>query len=244
MIFKDKLDINQLFRDGYFETEIESVLADRIYETMLNEAWIELKPEKKRALDTSDKYYFKRHIAARSILKPAELHGTYSEFIEGFKRYAAPVLSAYSNGDEALVTAYCGTDGYEMELHTDVSDRSVIDVILYIGGETEAANGKGGSLEIVRGSLKNYDYEEKQHLHSVKTTHGKVIILNNMLPNIYHGVPRLEAPGAKRFQLVGNMGLPDSPKWSYETKSRVGMINPERPVLLDDIERIIELMNE
>lgn len=244
MIFKDELDINKLFSDGFFETEIPAELADRIYQTMLNEAWIELKPEKKRKLDTSDKQYFKRHIAAHSILKPAELHDTYAEFIDAFKRYAEPVLTAYRNGDEALITAYCGTDGYEMELHTDVSDRSVIDVILYIGGETEAAKGVGGTLEIVRGSLKNYDHEEKEHLHTVKTTHGKVIILNNLLPYVYHGVPRLEAPGAKRYQLVGNMGLPNAPKWSYSTKHKTGIINPDKPVFLDDIECIVKLMNE
>lgn len=241
-MFKNKLDITKLFTDGYHETDVTKEMADKIYKQMQDEAWIEIKPEKSTDLDMSDKYYYKRHIAAQSILQPRVLHDSYKEFFTSFCEYVNPVLAQYKNGDSSLVTAYCGTDGYEMELHTDVSDRSVIDVILYIGGETQSTGGTGGTLEIYQGAIKSYSRGDKRLMHTVNTTHGKLIILNNMLPHVYHGVPRLHAPGARRYQLVANMGLPDSPNWRYPVPKRKGFINPGKPILLDDIQRIRELM--
>lgn len=234
------LDIHKLFRDGYCVGELCAEDADRVYAEMTSEAWIPISPNPELVNRNGDKYYSNRYIAARSLMQPTNLRSVYAEFMDAVFKWAEPVLKNYAHGDRALVSAFCGVEGYEMALHTDVGDRSVFDVLLYVGNDLSEST--GGALRVCRVDLNNPFDVQSEHLADIYPRHGLIVVLNKLNPTIFHQALTLTGTGIQRYQLFSSFGLAELPEWHYDFPETRGFIPSIENLTFNDIDKIQEIL--
>lgn len=210
------LDLNKFYREGFVETVIEKEMADRILLDLERESWFQISPDSQAASEEIEKDYRNRFIAARSMLRPNDLPDSYAEYGEKFRAWASPLMTQYRTAHKCLVSALYGAKGYYMDMHTDAGDRCPFTVILYLGGSLPETEDVGGNLNIYEVNLSNPKHNPRKK-HSIKPTHGKLAVLNNLDPTIYHSVDPLTRD-VTRYQLLSSFGIDETPTWEFPLK--------------------------
>ena len=245
MFSTETIDINKLYSQGYCITTLDKIFADKILKDMKEETWVEIQPDDEGLEDgMGDKYYTKRFMSARSLLKPTSLRPSYKFFSNRFKEWAEPVLRRFESAPKSVLSAFCGVTGYSMEAHSDVGDRAVFDVIAFFGDDIDSEQ-DGGVLNIYKTNILDpYNTENLKLIDKIIPSHGKVVVLNNLSPIFYHEVTELVRKGAKRYQLIGNFGMLEFPDWNYDFEEKPGFLQSVEPGQIGVCSSIMDLLEK
>lgn len=210
------MDMNAFYEQGFLETVIEKSLADRILSDLKKEWWLQISPDPQSDGEETEKGYENRYISARSMLRPNDLPESYAEYSKGFCDWAQILISQYATAQRHIISALFGSEGYYMDMHTDAGDRCPFTVILYLGSDLPEDRDIGGNLNIFE--VDAHDPKNSfRKKHSVKPTHGKLAVLNNLDPTIYHSVDPL-TENVARYQLLSSFGIESLPDWEFPLK--------------------------
>ncbi|AKO78059.1 hypothetical protein EN12_23455 [Vibrio cholerae] len=242
MFTTERIDINDLFTKGFTVGYLQEEWANKILKVLKNQSWIEVVPDVLNSDGEIDKYYESIYISVASMMKPDEPNRWFKRYMDEFCLWAEPVLSKFENGNSYHVSAFCGTEGYFMEPHSDVGDRSVLDIIAYFGDDIGDEN-SGGCLDFFKVDVKDPENPSKMtFLDRVVPKHGMIVIFNNMNPTIYHEVTKLIKPGCRRFQLIAQAGMIDKPDWSVDYKAEKGFYSYHKKAVLGNTDSALEIL--
>lgn len=224
-------ELLELFTKGYLITQYDIEKSDKILRQMESESWLSLKSEH----DVGDNYknVKNRSISVRSILQPLQRTEADDTFIKDICDYAKPIFDLYEGYDTHLLPSFCAGEGYEMTMHSDIYDRSIISVVAYFGNAIMEEK-DGGYLSIAK---RQSDGTYAQ-LERIKPSHGKIVLLCNSNPTIQHSVEKMNATGKNRYCYIGSFGTAENPEWNYKFKCESGFINPRDPVLIFDFQEM------
>lgn len=237
--FTTPISVEDVFEKGYCTTQLSPSIANMLLKQLKRETFVEIQPDAEGLDISGEKYYKGRFMAARSLLRPNDLRPIYKLFSEEFNKWAHEIMKQYESAEKFNLAAYCGTENYEMEIHTDVGDRSIFDVIAFLGHDFETEN-DGGVLEVYRMPI-GVDYDTyRDCIGKVIPKHGTVVVLNNLNPTLSHLVTPVKKPSARRYQLIGNYGMIDPPCWEYEFNDIGGFALPGEVFTFSDHKRLIQ----
>lgn len=245
MLTSPCINIPELFAKGYTTVNIQKPWADRILKEMKNQSWVEVVPDVIDASGNIDKYYENRYISAQSMLQPDHPIPLFKRYMDSFMKWSGPAISRYEAGHEYHVSAFCGLEGYYMEPHSDVGDRSILDIVAYFGDDIGDRD-DGGCLNFYRVDLCDPENEDKMSLiESIVPEHGMVVVFNNMNPSVYHEVTKLTKKGCKRFQLIAQAGILNKPDWFIEFESEKGFYKHDSDkAILGDTDSVLRILKE
>lgn len=201
------------------------------------ETFIEIQPDTDEADELGDKYYEGRFMAARSLLKPNDLRPAYKMFSDQFNAWSNCVMKYYEVSETFNLSIYCSIEGYKMDIHTDVGDRSIFDVIVYLGNDFDTSE-DGGVLEIFKVPIGGNEETESVLIEQIIPKHGTIVVLNNLNPTLFHRVTEVTKKGAKRFQIIANFGMIDPPTWNVEFNDVGGFALPGEIFKFGEITRL------
>lgn len=244
-MFKENLDIERFFKEGYYVTYIDRKEADSILCDIEKEIWLEVAPDIEEYSKNIEKDYKKRYIAARSMLRPTDLRSSYERYQSSFNKWAKPIIEKYKTADRVLLSALMGVKGYFMDMHSDVGDRCPFTVLLYLGEDLNGDPSKGGNLNIFDVNAVN-PHENPQLIEKIAPEHGKMVILNNLDPTIYHSVDEITSD-IKRYSILSSFGIDFVPDWQYEFKDDKNLsgqvLNPGSPISIDGHSEALDMLS-
>lgn len=243
-MFDRKFNINAIFDDGYFVANIFEQEANKILEDIESETWVYVKPDIQENSGMIEKDYKNRYVALSSILNPTKLPNSYKNYQDNFNKWASPMLKRFKTAKRVHLSALMGQKGYFMDMHSDVGDRCPFTVLLYLGKDFDNNPDLGGNLNIFSVDARNPG-ENPSLIEKIAPSHGKLVILNNLDPTIYHSVDMVKTEG-KRYSILSSFGIDFIPDWDYQYKNDLNMsgqvLNPGSPVFIDDHETILKLI--
>lgn len=244
-MFKEPLDIQRFFETGYFVTELPESEADRLLEDIRKEIWIEVAPDVEDYSNLIEKDYKNRYIAAHSMLRPNDLRESYKRYQREFNEWAFPIIKHYKTANRILLSALMGVKGYFMDMHSDVGDRCPFTVLLYLGEDLREHQDQGGNLNIFDVTADN-PHENPRLIEKIVPSHGKMVILNNLDPTIYHSVDEIKTD-IRRYSILSSFGIDFVPDWQYEFKTDRNMsgqvLNPGVPISIDGHLDALNMLN-
>lgn len=248
-MFTEALDLNAFYRQGYLVTDIALPSADALLAEIEKEAWVWVVPEDNEGEQNPyARTYQSRFVAADSLLRPTAIRPEYAAYRDAFRRWASPIFERFDHADQSLVTALAGGEGYEMDLHADAGDRSLFTTLLYLGHAACEPNEHGGELELVRVDAHNPHGGEQAVLERVVPVHGRLVVMNNLDPTVYHRVLRYTRTDRLRYQVFGSFGINDTPDWHFDTQVpevwQGQCINPDRPLTMADVEDVARRLRQ
>lgn len=246
-MFQSLMDLNAFYRQGYLVTEIDPAVADAMLAEMEREAWVSIHPENNEGADNPyARKYDNRFIAADSLLRPMSPKPLYAAYRDAFMQWASTIFQEFEHADKALLTALAGGQGYHMDLHADAGDRSLFTTLLYLGHGTPEPNPHGGNLELVRVDAHRPHEGDQELLDCIVPVHGRVVIMNNLDPTVYHRVTPFKKPEGFRYQLFGSFGINDEPDWHLDggvpDACQGVILNPELPLTMGDADKVVALL--
>lgn len=243
-MFNTPLDINYFFKNGYFITNIDQIYANKLLSIIKNEVWVKVTPDIEEYSGTIEKDYKNRYISVGSMLRPMDLNSAYKHYRDSFNKWASPIISKYKTADRVLLSALMGVEGYFMDMHSDVGDRCPFTVLLYLGDEINEMEDVGGNLNIFNVQAED-PHNHPELIERIAPLHGRLVILNNLDPTIYHSVDPL-MKNAKRYSLLSSFGIDFLPDWSYDYEVDRNMsgqvLNPVAPVSIDGHNDVLNML--
>lgn len=244
-MFKECFDIEKFFREGFLVTQIEQKEADALLSDIQKEIWIEVAPDIEEYNQKIEKDYRKRYIAAHSMLRPTDLRPSYERYQNQFNEWARTIIENYRTANRVLLSALMGVKGYFMDMHSDVGDRCPFTVLLYLGEELTGNPDDGGNLNIFDVDALS-PHENPRLVEAISPTHGKMVILNNLDPTIYHSVDQIKTD-MKRYSILSSFGIDFVPDWKYEFKNDINwsgqVLNPGAPISIDGHSDALKMLN-
>lgn len=241
--FKQPLCVDTLYKQGHFVADLTDEYADLLLKQVKRETYVEVQPDVEGLDIFGDKYYEGRYIAARSLLKPNDLRPAYQRFANQFNEWAKNVLNFYQAKSHYNLSVFCGLEGYKMDIHTDVGDRAIFDTIIFFGHDF-SSHEDGGVLELYKVPIGADEETEAVLVDQIIPTHGKIVVLNNLNPTLFHRVTEVKKKGAKRYQFVANFGMIDPPEWDIEFNDVGGFPLPGEVFKFGETDRLKKLLDE
>lgn len=243
-MFSEDFDINKFFKEGYFVSQIDKSTADNIFNDIEKEVWVYVKPEADEYSGKIEKDYKNRYVSLRSILNPMNHPRSYQAYQDKFNEWAKALLIEYKTAKRVHLSALMGLKGYFMDMHSDVGDRCPFTVLLYLGKDLDDDPQNGGNLNIFEVNVKRPN-ENPVLVESIVPSHGKIVVLNNLDPTIYHSVDEIKT-NIKRYSILSSFGIDVLPDWNYQYEIDSNMsgqvLNPGRPVCIDDHGEVLKFL--
>lgn len=225
-MFESQMDVASFYEKGFVRTSLSDAFASKLLLEVKSEHWVRVKKESNE--DGSLKRQYKdRYISKKGLFQPKRLRPAYSELLEGLRGYLDFVLSKYDlreTGD--TLTPFLGMSGYMMEPHSDLGDRALIIVIVYLSDDVFDST-TGGELNFYNAKLsEDGEVLSRELSQTVYPNNGSVVIINPNDPRFEHEV-REVVGDLKRYQLFITMGTESLNDWDVEFVEKKGLVETD-----------------
>lgn len=238
MFIESGIDVNVFYDKGYYVFNLEECFANEMFDEVKRETMMRVIPH-----SDWERSFVNRYISKRSLHQPQNIPDIYRKYNDGLIKHLGPILSHYRGGDDPgniTTCAFAGTQGFYIDQHIDVGDRSIFDVILYLGHDIQD-EADGGLVEFNR-VVYNHEgkVESRALIDRIVPKHGMIIAFNNMNPTISHGVNELTKANAVRYTLISTMGAKNIPNWHLDYVDSPGAFLEESYVMSTDEDWLFE----
>lgn len=200
-IFNQAIQINEIFKTGAQHLTLEKSFADEVLNLVMAQSYdTTVKPDH----GTHGKHYTERYnVAWMGKETPAEFRPVRELIANEIRPLLEPMYGPVKASEPHI---YLCQQGYEMEWHDHLSQRSIVCALIYLSPD-DITEDDGGHLEI--GQFRRNDQGEAIQLpKQVKRycpKHGDVILLESQSPFFQHRCNRFH-PDKKRFFMSISIG--------------------------------------
>lgn len=215
MILKEPFSMKQYLENGFWASEINNEMAQKLLATVKSEHMLQMEMEKYE--DGESKRAFKqRYMAKRSFFQPQNERPIYTEIKDGLGDELERLLELYKNGldrDCRILTPFLGMPGYMMAMHSDAGDRAAAVVIVYLSDQRFDET-TGGELVMYRCQFDdNMEAVEHSEIGKIYPNNGTVVVINPSALQFKHEVRPVNEGNRKRYSLFMTFGTTDIPQW-------------------------------
>lgn len=206
------MQLNELFRDGFYISSIDKSLADRVLDEILTDKFSEDKPGSPDIADwETENPSANQHIPA-----------VYLAFMEQLGLSDATEHLRAHMGDWSRINAMLqrGKRGDSMEWHHDSYDPMHLICLAYFGNDTWNAE-DGGLLQLGEGDIDEHGFlvnpDQVNIKASVSPNHGTLVWALNTNPRWVHRVTEIKSEKT-RYTMVGQFGYRENVMRSQVSK--------------------------
>jgi hypothetical protein len=226
MILKEPFSMKQYLENGFWASEINDEMAQKLLATVKSEHMLQMEMETYED-GTSKRAFKQRYMAKRSFFQPQSERPIYTELKNGLGDELERLLELYKNGmdpDCRMLAPFLGMPGYMMAMHSDAGDRAAAVVIVYLSDQRFDET-TGGELAVYR-CLLDDNMEEVEHseVGRIYPNNGAVVVINPSALQIKHGVRPVKEGNHKRYSLLMTFGTTDIPRWCVNFNEVPGKI--------------------
>lgn len=190
-MFNEPFDINHLLMKGYFRSSISKVYADMLLREVKREHFQEDVPDEPDYVGYEEKYYQNRFISSVDRSNQSERSPIKTMMANAVIAYQKSLIRYYVGGSDLAhsnVTSYEGKQGFMMDWHQDIGDRSITETVIYLCDQ-EWQPGFGGEIEIAEVERNAAGkIIERKTIEVIPPRHGDFVILENLSPHFEHRV--------------------------------------------------------
>lgn len=210
-MFKDTINVSQLFEQGHLVTELDEFNANRLLALVKKDNFI-FEPHPPAGEAYKEKGFANRYTAHWDIEGLGVPRG-YQRFAKELSQFFDPLMKDFLGGkscDNVYVGVHKITEGYWMDWHQDISSKAPILVLCYLSEDDITAEDEG-FIQVGKRTWNDLHADPVlETTGEVIGSHGKVLILDNVSPLFEHRVLPFKAPDKCRYLVSFNLNEKDS----------------------------------